>query len=621
MIGQTLDRKYRLLRLLGEGGMGAVYEAEHAAMHRRVAVKVLNGRRLAPGRGGVQRFRREAVAAGAIDDAHIVQVLDAGTDEETGTSYIVMELLQGEDLQQRIDQTGALPADVVLRIGAQALAGLQRAHEAHVVHRDIKPANLFLAERPGGELTVKVLDFGIAKIVADPLLMPHTAGLTNTDSFLGSPLYMSPEQVLNSRDVDHRTDLWSLASALYCALAGHAPHQQVGTVGRLIFSICSSPPPPLHEVAPWVPLEVSRVLHGALALEVEKRYPSAAAMLEAIRPLLQGGAELHESMMLPAVSARRLTSYAPTLEQAPLDEEAGVEAEGAAGRTDVAEGDRAAPVDSEAPRSNKAPPARPEATLVAGLASARPEATLVAGPAAARPEATLVAGLASASAGKPATAGEVPSGNKEVNPAATRPGDSSAPVETSLDDQGAPRRAPGAGSSRRARWARPMTTALTGVVLLGALGVFRAYKGPEGLPSQAGRTGAAAPLEPESLPPSSLGVSGVSRAPMVAPAAPFRRVQLAVIPGDASVEVDSRPARVSGGRVELEGALGSVHRVRISKGKEQKQVDIFITELGAHPPKVELRRVPARPTKATRPPAAPPGPPDEGARPPLPSSG
>ncbi|WP_437805780.1 serine/threonine-protein kinase [Sorangium sp. So ce1078] len=316
MIGQTIDGKYRLVRLLGEGGMGSVYEAEHTATQRRVAIKVMSRRLLLPGSEGELRLRREARAASAIDSEHIVQVLDAGTDEAAGTSYIAMERLHGRDLQQRIDAGGPLPPDVALRIGAQALAGLQKAHEARVVHRDIKPANLFLARRPDGALTVKILDFGIAKILADPLAARHTTGLTNTGSLLGSPLYMSPEQVLNGRDVDHRTDLWSLASALYCALAGHAPYQQVGTVGKLVYTICSTPPLPLHEVAPWVPVEVAAVIHGALALDPAARYPSAAAMLAAMRPLLTGSTELDPSIMDTALRAREPASSARSVELA-----------------------------------------------------------------------------------------------------------------------------------------------------------------------------------------------------------------------------------------------------------------------------------------------------------------
>ncbi|KYF98631.1 hypothetical protein BE20_34345 [Sorangium cellulosum] len=161
--------------------------------------------------------------------------------------------------------------------------------------------------------------------------MAHTTGLTHTGSVLGSPLYMSPEQVQNGRDVDHRTDLWSLASALYCALAGHAPYQQVGTLGKLVYTICSTPPLPLHEIAPWVPVEVAAVLHGALALDPSARYPSAAAMLAAMRPLLTGGTALDPSMMKAERRASEPASSAPSLALAcPAGEPLGSSVEAAA---------------------------------------------------------------------------------------------------------------------------------------------------------------------------------------------------------------------------------------------------------------------------------------------------
>jgi len=303
----VLDRKYRLVRLLGQGGMGSVYEAEHDESQQRVAVKLIQGGfvELYGDSEAVRRFRREARAAGAADSEHIVQVLDAGEDEDTGQLYLVMEYLQGEDLQQFIDRLGPLEPDVALRIAAQALAGLQKAHEAGVVHRDIKPANLFLARGEGGAVTVKILDFGIAKIRGDPLHALHTTELTHSGKLLGSPMYMSPEQVMSCREVDHRADLWCLASALYCALAGHPPHAFVSPVGRLLYTICSAPPPPLHGAAPWVPDRIAEVVHRALRLDPGERYPSAAAMLGALRPLLSGGTGLDERMLAPVSPAVR----------------------------------------------------------------------------------------------------------------------------------------------------------------------------------------------------------------------------------------------------------------------------------------------------------------------------
>ena len=283
MIGETLGQRYRLLRLLGRGGMGSVYEAERTDTLEHVAVKVLHSHLQVPGAAEPRRFRREATAVQVLRSEHIVRVLDVGADEATGHQYLVTERLDGDDLQTLLDRIGPLSLGGALAIAAQALRGLAEAHAAGIVHRDIKPANLFLARRPDGAMTVKLLDFGIAKVEKGLLGAALTTDLTTTGSFLGSPLYMSPEQVQNSRDVDHRTDLWSLGCVLYAALAGRAPHQHLTALGQLLVAICVSPPPPLADVAPWVPREVADLVHAALEIQPAARYPSAAAMLEALR--------------------------------------------------------------------------------------------------------------------------------------------------------------------------------------------------------------------------------------------------------------------------------------------------------------------------------------------------
>jgi serine/threonine-protein kinase len=304
LIGETLGRRYKLVRLLGQGGMGSVYEAERSDTADRFAVKVLHGHLLDPSLEWQRRFRREGRAASALGGDHIVRVIELGTDEDTSAPYMVTEYLEGEDLQQLLDRAGPLAVEGALRVALQALAGLKKAHEASVIHRDIKPANIFLARGPGGSITVKLLDFGIAKIKADPLSGVTDTGLTATGGFLGSPLYMSPEQVQNSRDVDHRTDLWSLGSALYCALAGRAPHQHATSVGQLLVAICTSPPPPLSEVAPWVPREVAKVVDLALERRPADRYPTAAAMFDAIRELVPSGPALAEEMLISSSGLR-----------------------------------------------------------------------------------------------------------------------------------------------------------------------------------------------------------------------------------------------------------------------------------------------------------------------------
>ncbi|HRI64226.1 MAG TPA: protein kinase [Polyangium sp.] len=300
-IGTILSGKYRLVRCLGQGGMGTVYAAEDSTTGQTVAIKLLDPRLLEGGADNLRRFRREARAASAIKNEHIVRIFDTGGDENQGQPYIAMELLEGEDLQQVIDRIGPLPPETVAIIGVQALKGLAAAHEARIVHRDIKPSNLFLARQADGTRIVKLLDFGIAKMQSDPAKAQHSAGMTATGDLLGSPLYMSPEQVMSTKDVDARSDIWSLGSVLYCALAGFAPHiESSAAVGRLLVTICSKPIPPLRERAPWVPENFAHVIAPALERAPDQRYPSAAAMVEALAPYARAGTPLPEEMLIRA---------------------------------------------------------------------------------------------------------------------------------------------------------------------------------------------------------------------------------------------------------------------------------------------------------------------------------
>lgn len=305
MLGTTLAGKYRIERLLGEGGMGAVYEAVHLGTHRRVALKVILGDAAQHSPDVIARFVREAKAAGAIDTQHIVQVLDFGIDTAQGVPYLAMEFLGGEDLEHLMERLGPLSPDLAIRIVAQACFGLQKAHEAGVVHRDIKPANLYLARRDGGELIVKILDFGIAKVKLDHLGSSENQKLTRTGSVLGSPRYMSPEQAKGLRSIDHRTDIWSLGAVLYQALSGRTPHHDMETLGQLIIAICSEAPASIQDHAPWVSPELAAVVRATLSLDVEQRIPSAPALLEALRPLQPSGFALHESMLAPLAAAER----------------------------------------------------------------------------------------------------------------------------------------------------------------------------------------------------------------------------------------------------------------------------------------------------------------------------
>lgn len=285
MIGSVVDGRYLLLGLLGTGGMGCVYEAEHTGTGRKVAVKVVEQSVRATSHVAIERFYREARAAGAIDTQHIAQVLDVGTDPKTGLPYIAMEFLRGMDLRQLMDRFGVIDPQLALRIVAQACVGLQKAHDAQVIHRDIKPANIFLAKRDGDEYIVKLLDFGIAKIVAEPV-GDGQQDLTKTGTLLGTPNYMSPEQLRGMKVIDQRTDLWSLGVVLYQMLAGRTPFQEIDAFGELMIAVCCESPPSIETFAPWVNPEVTRIVTRALQRSANDRFESAMEMLEALRAQL-----------------------------------------------------------------------------------------------------------------------------------------------------------------------------------------------------------------------------------------------------------------------------------------------------------------------------------------------
>ncbi|APR80271.1 Serine/threonine protein kinase [Minicystis rosea] len=299
MIGTTIGGKYAVVRQLGEGGMGAVYEARHTGTGRRVAIKVITGS-LEPEL--LARFEIEAKAAGAIESEHIAQVLDVGRDEALGVPFMVMEFLVGEDLSHLFARLGPIPSDLALRIGVQACLGLEKAHAQGIVHRDVKPANLFLTERDAGELRVKVLDFGIAKVTAGELEAPTQKGspLTRMGAFIGSPFYMSPEQTRGNRALDHRTDIWSLGIVLYQALAGRTPFEDAASIGDFVASVCTTPPPPIRTFAPWVEPAIALAVERALVIDPAGRYQSAAEMRAAFEAYLPLGASIRARSLVSA---------------------------------------------------------------------------------------------------------------------------------------------------------------------------------------------------------------------------------------------------------------------------------------------------------------------------------
>jgi eukaryotic-like serine/threonine-protein kinase len=268
--------------------MAVVYEAEHLGTQRRVALKFLKSMAMLGEDGDTwwRRFSREARVAGSIDNPHITQVFDAGTDESTQSPFIAMELLTGEDLANAIRRCDLLAPEVVLRVAGQACLGLIPAHQRGIIHRDIKPGNLFLAQDGAGSVVVKLLDFGVAKVRLD---QTGSGELTQTGATIGTPSYMSPEQVRGLRSIDSRADIWSLGIVMYRAMAGRLPYDTAQGSGSLMISICTEDPVPIGRPAPWLSPEIQALVTGTLQRDPNRRYQSAEDLLNAIRALLPGG--------------------------------------------------------------------------------------------------------------------------------------------------------------------------------------------------------------------------------------------------------------------------------------------------------------------------------------------
>ena len=277
LVGKTITGRYVLRGLLGHGGMGAVYEAEHIAIGKRVAIKFVDPE-FATDEKVVARFAREARAMSAIESAHIVTVFDAGT--EDGRPFLVMELLRGEDLGQRLRRTRLVELPAAMHIIAQVLKGLARAHAAGIVHRDLKPDNVFLVKHDTDPLFAKIVDFGISKIER-PRANTSPLALTGRGTVLGTPFYMSPEQAQASSDVDGRTDLYSVGAILFECLTGRPPHTGE-SYEQIILSICMREAPSVRTFDPAIPENVAAFITRALTRDRTQRFASAERMLAAL---------------------------------------------------------------------------------------------------------------------------------------------------------------------------------------------------------------------------------------------------------------------------------------------------------------------------------------------------
>ncbi len=275
--GAVIDEKYRVDGVIGRGGVGLVVAATHLAISQRVAIKMIRDD-VPMQRELLDRFQREASAAAMIKSEHVARVLDVGR-LPTGRPYIVMEYLEGEDLE-RVLTRGAVPFTAAVDLTLQACEALAEAHRAGIIHRDLKPANLFETRRPDGTPLVKLLDFGISKI------QPLTAALSGrveTTSIMGSPGYMAPEQMKSTRDVDARADVWSLGAVLYEMLVG-APAFAGSNMIEILDAIAACNPAPPSVCQPGVPPPLDDVVLRCLTREPEHRFASVAELAVALVP-------------------------------------------------------------------------------------------------------------------------------------------------------------------------------------------------------------------------------------------------------------------------------------------------------------------------------------------------
>ena len=310
--GDILAGKYRVERVLGVGGMGVVVAATHLDLFELRAIKFMIPSALSDAEA-VERFLREARAAARLKSEHVAKVHDVGR-LENGSPYMVMEYLEGSDLNDLAKRYGSLPPANVALYAIQVCQALAEAHALGIVHRDLKPANLFLTTRPDGSPCVKVLDFGISKVLGGA-----TPGaefeVTKTNEVLGSPSYMSPEQLHSAKSVDARTDIWAMGVILYRLIGGAMPFRGEN-ITELITRILGTTPPPLSQLRPGVPQGLDAViLGGCLRQDREQRYPNVAALAAALAPFAAAGAgtaveSANRLVGAPTISARpALPSY------------------------------------------------------------------------------------------------------------------------------------------------------------------------------------------------------------------------------------------------------------------------------------------------------------------------
>jgi serine/threonine-protein kinase len=306
--GEVIGGKYRIEGVLGEGAMGIVYAAHHLQLDQRVAVKALRSELVAYP-DAVKRFLREAQAAAKIKNEHVTRVFDVG-ELADGTPYIVMESLEGEDLARWLTARGALRLEEAIAFVLQACEALAEAHVLGIVHRDLKPSNLFCWRRPDGSLSIKVLDFGISKIAALATSASGSGRTSGAKSAIGSPFYMSPEQMQSAPDVDHRTDIWALGVILFELLTTVVPFEG-NSLPEVCVKVATRPPRSLRELRSDMPEEVETTITRCLEKDPDKRFENLAEFAGSLFPFAGKGARLSiERIVQVSRKARTLAAKA-----------------------------------------------------------------------------------------------------------------------------------------------------------------------------------------------------------------------------------------------------------------------------------------------------------------------
>lgn len=281
--GDVVAGKYRVDRVLGQGAMGIVVAARHEDLGQKVAIKLLHPSVSASDEGR-ERFLREARAAAKLESDHVARVFDVGTFGNKN-AYMVMEYLEGSDLEKYLDAHGPLPVDEAVDYVLEALEALAHAHAHGMVHRDIKPSNLFLTERMDGTRRVKILDFGISKTESGlGVSSPGSSTLTSPHAVLGSPAYMAPEQIRSSKQVNQRADIWSVGVMLYELVTGKSPFLGE-SVGDTLARVLAGNPEPLANLRPDAPPDLAATITRCLEIDEKKRFQDVAELAQALAPL------------------------------------------------------------------------------------------------------------------------------------------------------------------------------------------------------------------------------------------------------------------------------------------------------------------------------------------------